>query len=156
MLAEGDRVPDVTVWTAPNEQAKLPEVLAGAPALVFFYLFDFSGTCKNEFEHLRDRNAELDEAGVRAFGISRDSPYTHIAWSQALDLSVPLLSDWHGDAAREFGVAFEFRGLRDVAGRSAFLVDADGTVRGAWRYEPSEVPDLDVLLDAARALQPSS
>jgi peroxiredoxin len=93
---------------------------------------------------------------VRAFGISRDSPYTHIAWSQALDLSVPLLSDWHGDAARSFGVAFEFRGLRDVAARSAFLVDAGGTVRGSWRYEPSDVPDLDVLLAAVRELPPSS
>jgi hypothetical protein len=44
MLAEGDRVPDVTVWTAPNVPAQLREVLAGGPALVFFYLFDWSGT----------------------------------------------------------------------------------------------------------------
>jgi peroxiredoxin len=92
---------------------------------------------------------------VRAFGISRDSPYSHIAWSQALDLTVPLLSDWNGDAVRSFGVGFEFRGLRDVAARSVFLVDAGGTVRGSWRYESSEVPDLDVLLAAARALPPS-
>jgi hypothetical protein len=25
-------------------------------------------------------------------------------------------------------------------------------VRGAWRYDDDEVPDLDVLLEAARAL----
>jgi peroxiredoxin len=92
---------------------------------------------------------------VRAFGISRDSAYSHVAWRQALDLNIPLLSDWNGDAARAFGVAFDFRDQRDVAARSAFLVDAGGTVRGSWRYEPSEVPDLDVLLDAARGLPPS-
>ena len=69
---------------------------------------------------------------------------------------MPLLSDWNGDATRAFGVGFEFRGLKNVAARSAFLVDEAGTVRGSWRYEPSEVPDLDVLLEAARALPQSS
>ena len=52
---------------------------------------------------------------------------------------------------RALGIGIEFRGLRDVAGRSAFLVDEGGTVRGAWRYEPGEVPDVDELLAAAQA-----
>jgi hypothetical protein len=51
-----------------------------------------------------------------------------------------------------FGVAHEYRGFEDVAGRTAFLVERGGTVRGAWRYETAEVPDFDVLLSAARAL----
>jgi peroxiredoxin len=49
-------------------------------------------------------------------------------------------------------VAFEHRGLRDVSARSAFLIDRDGAVRAAWSYEPTELPDLDELLAAARAL----
>ena len=56
---------------------------------------------------------------MRAFGISRDSPWTHIAWVQALDLDVVLLSDWNAEAVRGFGVAQDYRGLRDVAQRSA-------------------------------------
>ena len=32
-----------------------------------------------------------------------------------------------------------------------FLVGRDGIIRGAWRYEGSEVPDFDVLLEAARS-----
>ena len=102
-------------------------------------------------ELLRDRRSEFDEAGVRVFGVSRDSPWTHIAWSQALDLNFPLLSDWNADAIREFGVAHPFREYEDVAERTAFLVDEDGTVRGVWRYETSEVPNVDELLAAARA-----
>jgi peroxiredoxin len=86
------------------------------------------------------------------YGISRDSPWTHIAWSQALDINVQLLSDWNADAIRAFGIAHDFRGLHDVARRSAFLVDHGGTVRGAWRYETGEVPDFDELLAAVRAL----
>ena len=51
-------------------------------------------------ELLRDRSAEFEAAGVRPLGISRDSPWTHIAWMQALDLDFPLLSDWNGEAVR--------------------------------------------------------
>src|SRR5512132_846290 len=103
-------------------------------------------------ELLRDRSLEFEQAGVRVFGVSRDSPWTHIAWAQTLDLSFPLLSDWNAEAVHAFGVAFDFRGLRDVARRSAFLVDASGTVRGAWQYGTDEVPDFDELLQAAQAL----
>ena len=103
-------------------------------------------------ELLRDRSAEFEQAGVQKFGVSRDSPWTHIAWTQALDLNFPLLSDWNAEAVRDFGIAHEFRGFEDLAERTAFLVDRSGTVRGAWRYETAEVPDFDELLAAARAL----
>jgi peroxiredoxin len=101
---------------------------------------------------LRDRRAELEEAGVAVFAVSRDSPWSHVAWTQALDLNFPLLSDWNREAVDGFGIAHEHRGLQGVAQRSAFLVDAGGTVRGAWRYDSAELPDLDELLAAARAL----
>ena len=101
---------------------------------------------------LRDRSGEFEAAGVRVFGISRDSPYTHIAWREVLELNFPLLSDWNGDAVEGFGVAHEHLGRRGVAQRSGFLIDESGTVRAAWRYETAEVPDVDELVAAARAL----
>jgi len=107
-------------------------------------------------ELLRDRRAEFDEAGVEPMGISRDSPWTHVAWQQTLDLNFGLVSDFNGEATRGFGIAFEFNGLRDVAGRSAFLIDESGVVRGAWRYDTGDIPDVDDLLDASRALKPPS
>lgn len=103
-------------------------------------------------ELLRDRSAEFEAIDVRPIGISRDSPWTHISWMQALNLNFGLLSDFNGDATRAFGVAHEFLGLKDVSERSAFLIDAGGTVRFARRYDAAEVPDLDELLEAARAL----
>jgi len=106
-------------------------------------------------ELLRDRSAEFEQAGVRAMAASRDSPWSHVAWTQALDLNFPLLSDWNGEAIRGFGIAREWRGMTDVAERAAFLVDGDGTVRGAWAYDDAEVPDFDELISAARALRAS-
>jgi peroxiredoxin len=89
---------------------------------------------------------------VQPYAISRDSPYTHVAWMQALDLDMPLLSDWNADATRGFDVAIDLRGLRDVSRRAAFLIDREGVLRGAWGYELSAVPDFDELLVAARTL----
>jgi peroxiredoxin len=89
---------------------------------------------------------------VQPYAISRDSPWTHVAWTQALDLNIPLLSDWNAEATKGFGVAFDYRGLRDVSERSAFLIDGEGVIRGVWRYETSELPDFDVLLEAVRAI----
>ena len=104
-------------------------------------------------ELLRDRGQEIRALGVQPYGISRDSPWTHVAWTQALDLDFPLLSDWNGDATRGFDVAYEHRGLRDVSARSAFWIGEDGVIRGVWRYEPSELPDLDEIV---AALSPSA
>jgi glutaredoxin-dependent peroxiredoxin len=101
---------------------------------------------------LRDRSDELRGAGVEPYAISRDSPWTHIAWLQALDLNFALLSDWNGEAVHDFGVTQEFRSFKDVARRSAFLIDGDGVVRFARSYGNSEVPDFDELLEHARKL----
>jgi peroxiredoxin len=103
-------------------------------------------------ESLRDRGGDFRAAGIQPYGISRDSPWTHVAWTQALDLDFPLLSDWNGEATHGFGIAYEHRGLKDVSARSAFVIGTDGVVRAAWRYEPSELPDFDEILVAVRRM----
>jgi len=103
-------------------------------------------------EILRDRREEFERVGVKPIGISRDSPWTHISWMQALDLTFGLLSDWNAEAVRGFGVSRDFRGFQDIARRTAFLVDGEGTVRATWSYGDTEVPDFDELIAAAGAL----
>jgi peroxiredoxin len=103
-------------------------------------------------ELLRDRRDAFEEVGVQPVGISRDSPWCHIAWRQALDLNFGLLSDFNGEAVRGFGIGHEFRGFRDVAQRSAFLIDETGLVRNAWYYETGTVPDVEEWLAACRDL----
>jgi peroxiredoxin len=91
---------------------------------------------------------------VSVFAISRDSPYSHQAWREVLELNFPLLSDWNGEAVAGFGVELaDFHQMRGVADRTAFLLDEGGRVRGGWHYETGEVPDVDELLAAARALE---
>jgi peroxiredoxin len=98
---------------------------------------------------LRDRGEDLAAAGVRPLAISRDSVWSHAAWGQALGVDLPLLSDWNGDATRAFGVSVELGGMRDVAARSAFLVEDGATIAAAWMLG-RELPDLDAVIAAAR------
>jgi glutaredoxin-dependent peroxiredoxin len=153
VLQVGDSIPgDARVWTTPREDVSLSRLLEGGPILLVFYLFDWSATCTNELELLSERSEEFAAAGVQPYAISRDSPYTHVAWTQALDLTFPLLSDWNGEATRGFGVETTHNGMHGISRRTIFLVDEDGVVRGAWEYETSGVPDFDVVLPAAQAL----
>jgi peroxiredoxin len=157
VLAPGDTAPlDVSVWTTPRERATIGQLLEGGPILLVFYLFDWSSTWTSELELLRDRSEELAAAGVQPYAISRDSAYTHVAWTQALDLTFPLLSDWNAEATHGFGVAYDHNGMRDVSARTAFLLDGEGVVREAWAYETSELPDVGVWIEAARGLSSSA
>lgn len=148
----GDAIPDVQVWRSTSETVGLRELASESPYLLLSYLFDWSSTCTNELSELNGRRDELLATGVAPYGISRDSPWSHVAWQQALDIEVPLLSDWTGEAVRALGIVHEFRGLPDVARRAAFVVDESGIIRGAWRYGASEVSDFDMLVEAARSL----
>lgn len=89
---------------------------------------------------------------MRAYGVSRDSHWSHRAWKEALGVDVTLISDWNGALAKRFGVSRVRRGLDGVPLRSAFLLGQDGTVLRSWRYADSEVPDFDELVAAAQAL----
>jgi peroxiredoxin len=152
VIGVGDPIPDVQVWRSTSEAVGLRELAGESPYLLLSYLFDWSSTCTNELSELNGRRAELLGTGVTPYGISRDSPWSHVAWTQALDIEVPLLSDWTGEAVRALGIEQEFRGLTDVARRAAFVVDENGIIRGAWRYGASEVSDFDMLVEAARSL----
>jgi hypothetical protein len=44
MLVPGDQIPDATVFASPREAMKLRQVVEARPALLLFYLFDFSAT----------------------------------------------------------------------------------------------------------------
>jgi len=44
VLADGDRVPAARVWTTPQENATIDELVAEGPVLLLFYLFDWSST----------------------------------------------------------------------------------------------------------------
>ena len=44
MLAVGQKVPEIALWTAPGERRQIAELVQDGRALFLFYLFDWSST----------------------------------------------------------------------------------------------------------------
>lgn len=84
--------------------------------------------------------AERDNLLVWA--ITGDSLFANSAAAHSLDLSFPVISDFHAGIADAYGVCLEdWHGHRDIPGRALLVVDSDWTVRHVWApSDPFEVP----------------
>jgi peroxiredoxin len=90
---------------------------------------------------------------VAVAAVSRDSPHSHRRYSETLYISIPLLSDWSGEATAGFGIGRALDGMPGVPKRCSFLLGADQRVHGEWIHDDNELPDLDAILSAAARLQ---
>ncbi|GAB3350811.1 peroxiredoxin [Modestobacter lapidis] len=125
-LSVGDTAPEFSLPDQDKQVVSL-EGLRGAPVLVVFYPFAFSGICTGELCQLRDELATYTEAGVQVVAISTDPVFSLKAFRAQEGFDFPLLSDFwpHGATAQTYGV---FNDKAGMALRGTFLVDAGGTI----------------------------
>ena len=128
-LSVGTAAPDFTLATDPNTKITLADY-RGAPVLLAFYPGDWTPVCNDQLIELTARLAAIEERGAKVLAISVDSEWSHVAFAEARDLTVPLLADFHpnGEVSKAYGVWSEEWGHGQ---RALFLLDADGIVR--WR-----------------------
>lgn len=136
----GALAPDFTLTDTHGTPVTLSEQ-RGAPVLVVFFPFAFSGICTGELCELRDSLAEFRTAGVTLYAVSCDAVFAQKAWAEQEGFGFDLLSDFwpHGEVARRYGV---FDGERGLALRGSFLVDADGVLRWKVVNERSQRREL--------------
>ncbi|WP_396134746.1 peroxiredoxin [Cellulomonas sp. ATA003] len=146
----GERAPDATLTDTHGSPVRLSE-LRGAPVLLVFVPFAFSGVCTGEVCELRDNLDLFTGAGVRLVVVSCDSVHTLRAWAEQEGFAFDLLSDFwpHGAAATAFGVFDPERG-RPL--RGSFLLDADGVVRWAVVSPAGRARSLDGYREALATL----
>ena len=135
-LSVGDTAPD---FNLPDQDRQVVSLsgLRGAPVLVVFYPFAFSGICTGELCQLRDELGTYTEAGVQVVAISTDPTFSLKAFREQQGLEFPLLSDFwpHGATAQAYGV---FNDQAGMALRGTFLVDAEGKVAFAEVNGPGD------------------
>jgi len=87
--------------------------------------------------------------------MSVDSPYAHRAWGTELNVEFPMVSDFERTVLRDYDAATsdDVPFLSGIGKHCAFLVDAEGVLRGVW-YPPKSggLSPVQEVLDAARAL----
>jgi len=149
-VSVGDVAPEFSLPDQDKQVVSLAE-LRGAPVLLVFYPFAFSGICTGELCQLRDELATYTDAGVRVLAISTDPVFTLKAWRDQQGFGFQLLSGFwpHGATAQTYGVFNEKAGM---ALRGTFLLDADGKVTFAEVNEPGDAREQSGWKDAVAQL----
>jgi peroxiredoxin len=146
VIEAGAQAPD---FTLPDQDGKLVSLadFRGRPLLLVFYPADFSPVCTDQLSIYQDALGEFESRGVELLGVSVDGAFCHKAFQRHLDLTMPLLADFHpkGEVARAYGVWSEQFG---VSGRALVLIGADGVVEWAHESPPLEYPSTELILDA--------
>ena len=154
-LEAGTNAPDFALVRVLGEDPVTLSEHRGEPVVLMFVPLAFSGVCTKEFCHLAENWGVWGSLGAKVYGISIDSPFVNAKWAEDMGVPFPILSDFNKTAAAAYGVLREeLAGLRGIANRSVFVVDADGRVRYSWVSEdPHVLPPFDEIVDSVRALQ---
>jgi peroxiredoxin len=149
----GSRAPDFTLMNQERQPVTLSG-LRGRPVVLAFFPAAFSGVCTKELCTFQDSLAKLNAAKAQVYGISVDTFFTLKAFQEQQKLTFPLLSDFNKEAIRDYGVFNEdMIGLKGIAKRAVFVVDADGVVRYREVLEDARnEPNYQAALAAVAAL----
>ncbi|WP_439027659.1 redoxin domain-containing protein [Haloarchaeobius sp. DT45] len=147
MLSVGSHAPDFALPGVENGEIgefSLSEALREDVVVLAFYPADFSPTCTTSLCTMQDFDLLNLDADVTLFGISGDSVFSHRRFAETNNITYPLLSDSIGEVATEYGVCMaDWRGHRNIAQRSVFVIDDRQRIRYTWTTEDQRVvPEL--------------
>ncbi len=153
MPNSGDNAPDFTLPRDGGETVTLSD-LRGSKVVLFFYPRDDTSGCTKESIGFSEHLAAFEAAGAQVLGLSKDSVKSHDKFVAKHGLTVPLLSDEHGQTCEDYGTWKEkkmygktFMGIE----RTTVLIDANGIV--AQRWDKVKVPGhVEAVLEAVQAL----
>jgi peroxiredoxin len=147
MIEPGRPAPDFELRDQDGGKVSL-EDLKGHTTLLVFYPLDFSPVCTDQLNVYQEVLPELEEHGVRLYGVSVDSAFSHKAFQDHLGITIPLLADFHpkGEVASRYGVYNEKRG---TSFRALVMIGPDGVVQWSYQSEsPLEIPGANLIFDA--------
>ena len=152
MVEPGTPAPDFSLPDQNGNMVSLGD-FAGRKLMLCFYPLDFSPVCSDQLSIYQEVLPEIEAQGTELVGVSVDSAYCHRAFREHLNLTMPLLADFHpkGAMSRDYGTYQDDFGTDS---RSLVLVGEDGVVR--WSYaspSPKEIPGANLIFDALEASQ---
>lgn len=149
--ADGDDAPGFTAPVADSDgitPRSLDEYLGDGATVLAFYPAAFSNTCTTEFCTFRDHFGSLAGRDATVLGISTDLPWALAEFRETETLPFPLVADNDATICSAYGVRtrYERFGIDDVAQRSVFVLDSEGTVTYRWLAEdPGVEPEYDAI-----------
>ena len=153
-IAVNDTAPDFELPSnqlengRPGKKYKLSD-FRGKPVVLAFYPLDFSPVCSKENACFRDDLKDFEQLGAQVLGISIDSVWSHDAFAKSLQLSYPLLADFHpkGAVAEKYGLYMADKGITK---RATVVIDRNGKVVWFKEQPIPEARDNRELLEALK------
>lgn len=126
----------VPVISLPDQHGNLVnfgDFIKKHPLVIYFYPKDDTPGCTREACGFRDQFEVFQEAGAKIFGISADSPKSHLKFVERYRLPFSLLSDQEKKVQKQFGVSSSLFGL--LPGRVTFIIDREGIIRKVFNSQ---------------------
>jgi peroxiredoxin len=150
LLKQGERAPDFSLVTVPQQGLSLSD-FRGKNVVLVFYPADWSPVCGDQLALYNEILPDFRDLEAEVLGVSVDGPWCHMAYAKERKIRFPLLSDFypHGAVAQNYGV---FREKDGVSERALFVIDKEGVIR--WSYvSPIGVnPGADGILQALESI----
>lgn len=151
MLLKNTVAPDFALFATPDQKINLSEC-KGRNVILAFYPADWSPVCSDQMALYNEVRQYFKQYDAELFGISVDSKWCHLAFSQSRNLHFPLLADFEpkGAVAQQYGVYDDQEG---ECKRALFVIDKEGMIQ--WSYlSPTAInPGADGILAALATLK---
>lgn len=153
-LAIGETAPAVTLFGPKRVPVDLGDHIGKAPVVLLFFPLAFTSTCTAEMCSVAEDRTDYSDLNARVFAISVDSPHVNTKFAEETGAEFPILSDFNRDAIRAYDVVRpDLGGLREVAERTVFVIDADGVIRYMWQgAHPGVMPPFGEIKAALARL----
>lgn len=147
----GEEAPDFELASHRGGNIKLSDLRGRKNVVVAFHPFAWTPVCERQMTGYEAEQPSLTKHDAHVLGVSADAVPPKAAWASSLGgLSYDLLSDFfpHGAVAERYGV-LRPEGFPE---RAVFVVDKNGTVVFAKRYDLGELPDVAEVLTVLEGL----
>jgi peroxiredoxin len=146
VIEPGSAAPDFTLRDQDGKKVSLAD-FRGQTVVLVFYPADFSPVCTDQLSVYQEVLGELEERGAKLLGVSVDGAFCHKAFREHLNLTFPLLADFHpkGEVAKAYGVWSQDYG---TSSRALVIVGPEGRVMWTHVSPPLEVPGANLIFDA--------
>ncbi|MDB5258591.1 MAG: redoxin protein [Chitinophagaceae bacterium] len=150
MLAVGTPAPEFELHSTPDQKLKLSE-LKGKKVILAFYPADWSPVCGDQMGLYNETLRFFKKHNAELIGISVDSKWCHLAFSQDRKFHFPLLADFEpkGEVARLYDV---YDAKEGETQRALYVIDEQGIIRWAYLSPVGMNPGADGILNALEEL----
>ena len=128
------QAPDFTLPSTAGSDVTLSGFRGRTHVLLAFFPLAFTSTCTAENCAFSEDYDQFEQAGTTVLPISVDSVPTLKEYRAKYAMKQDLLSDFHRDASRAYGVLLEDRFFSK---RAYFLIDKRGVLR--WSHVEAEL-----------------